>query len=134
MKTGSDWLRGCRITKISPLGAQVADLLGDLFSGLYHLDGAEKVDWANDHHIEVRVAYKEWASVDSNLLTKLVFLAHDRCLRVSISPRSAHAQTLLFHQRRRAGGTWERHPTIEQALALYREYHPVVPDEIEATT
>lgn len=124
MKTGSDWLRGCRIANISPLGAQVADLLGDLFVGLYHLEGAEKVDWANDHHIEVRVVYKEFATFDTNLLTKLVFLAHDRCLRVSVNPRSPQALTLLFHQRQRTGGIWERHPTIEQALAMYREYYP----------
>jgi hypothetical protein len=125
MKTGSDWLRGCRITSLSPLGEQVADLLGDLFVGLYHLDGAESVDWANDHHIEVRVRYKEWASFDTNLLTKLVFLAHDRCIRVSVSPRSHLALTLLFHQRQRDGGTWARHPTIEDALAMYREFYPI---------
>lgn len=125
MKTGSDWLRGCRITNLSPLGEHVADLLSDLFVGLYHLDGAEKVDWANDHHIEVRVVYKEFATFDTNLLTKLVFLAHDRCLRVSVNPRSPHALTLLFHQRRRAGGVFERHPTIEQALAMHREYYPI---------
>lgn len=125
MKTGSDWLRGCRITNLSPLGAQVADLLGDLFVGLYHLDGAEKVDWGNGHHIEIRIKYKEFASFDTNLLTKLVFLAHDRCLRVSINPRSAQALTLLFHQRQRNGSMSERHPTIEQALAMYREYHPI---------
>lgn len=122
--SGSAWLCQCHITNISPLGEQVADLLGDLFVGLYHLDGAKKVDWANDHHIEIRAAYKEWGSFDSNLLTKLVFLAHDRCLRVSINPRSAHALTLLFHQRQREGGTWERHPTIDQALAMHREYYP----------
>lgn len=124
MQSGSNWLRQCHITNISPLGEQVADLLGDLFVGLYHLDKAESVDWANDHHIEVRVAYKDWATFDSNLLTKLVFLAHDRCLRASISPRSAHAITLLFHQRQRDGGIWDRHPTIEQALTMYREFYP----------
>lgn len=122
---GSAWLRQCHIENLSPLGEQVADLLGDLFSGLYHLDGAEKVDWANGHHIEVRIAHKEWGSFDSNLLTKLVFLAHDRCLRVSMNPRSHYALTLLFHQRQRDGGVWERHPTIEQALTMHREYYPI---------
>ena len=130
---GSAWLRQCRITKLSPLGAQVADLLGDLFVGLYHLDGAEKVDWANEHHIEVRVTYKDWATFDSNLLTKLVFLAHDRCLRASISPRSAQALTLLFHQRQREGGVWDRHPTLEGAVAEYRKWYPAESEATHAT-
>lgn len=123
--TGSAWPRQCRITKISPLGEQVADLLGDLFVGLYHLDGAGKVDWANALYIEVRVSHKDWATFDSNLLTKLVFLAHDRCLRASINPRSPQALTLLFHQRQREGGVWERHPTLEQAVADHRKWYPV---------
>lgn len=127
---GATWLRQCRITNISPLGEQVAILLGDLFGGLHHLDGAERVDWSNTHHIQVRVANKEWGSFDSNLLTKLVFLAHDRCLRVSVNPRSVYALNLLFHQRKRDGGLWERHPTIDQALAMHREFYPIESEAI----
>lgn len=123
--SGAAWLRQCRITNLSPLGEQVADLLGDLFVGLYHLDGAEKVDWSNTHHIEVRVKYKEWATFDTNLLTKLVFLCHDRCLRCSIGARSAFAQTLLFHQRERTGGVDTRHPSLEDAVADYRRWYPL---------
>jgi hypothetical protein len=130
-QSGSAWLRQCRITELSPLGEQVADLLGDLFVGLYHLEGAASLDWANDHHIEVRVVHKDWASFDSNLLTKLIFLAHDRCLRVSLNPRSHHAMTLLFHQRKREGGVWERHPTIEQALEEHRKWYPIEQEALD---
>lgn len=130
--SGAAWLRQARVTDISPLGEQVANLLGDLFVGIYHLNGAAAMDWANTHHIEIRVAHKEWASVDSNLLTKLVFLAHDRCLRVSISPRGHHSLTLLFHSRQRDGGIWERHPTLEQAVAEHRRWYPVEVEEVPA--
>jgi hypothetical protein len=128
--SGAAWLRQCRITNLSPLGERVADLLGDLFVGLYHLEDAEKVDWSNDHHIEVRIRFKELATFDSNLLTKLVFLCHDRCIRVSVNPRSPQALTLLFHPREREGGTWARHPTLEQAVADHRQWYPL---ESEAT-
>lgn len=132
-RSGAAWLRQCRITNLSPLGERVADLLGDLFVGLYHLDGAESIDWSSDHHIEVRVAWKEWATFDSNLLTKLVFLAHDRCVRVSVNPRGHHSLTLLFHPREREGGIWARHPTLEQAVAEYRQWYTVEgPVESEA--
>ena len=124
-QNGAAWLRQARITDISPLGEQAANLLGDLFSGLYHLDTALKVDWSNAHHIEVRVSGKGLATFDSNLLTRLVFLAHDRCLRVEVEPRSNWSLTLVFHQRQREGCTWQRHPTIEQALAEHRQWYPI---------
>jgi hypothetical protein len=120
---GALWLRQCQVSAISPLGERVAELLDDLFGGIYHLEGAELVDWANDHHIEVRVAYKEWATFDSNLLTRLVFLAHDRCLRLSVSPRSHRALTLLFYPRQRGGRIDERHPTLEEAVAEHRAWY-----------
>src|SRR5262249_33958770 len=97
----------------------------DLFSGIYHLEGATLIDWSNNHHIEVRVAHKEWATFDSSLLTRLVFLCHDRCVRVSINPRGHHSLTLLFHPRQRDGGVWSRHPTLEQAIADHRQWYPL---------
>jgi len=124
-RTGADWLRQCRVTSISPLGETGADLLADLLAGLHHLDDATGVDWADTHHIEVRLAWKELASFDGNLLTRLVFLAHDRCVRVSVRPRSHHALTLMFHPRERTGGIWARHPTLEDAVAEHRQWYPV---------
>jgi hypothetical protein len=123
---GSDWLRQAgRITNISPLGEAVADLLGDLFYGIYHLDGAAGMDWSNNDYIEIRMMSGAWATFDPCDLTRLVFLAHDRCLRVDINPRSHRSLTLLFHQRKREGGVWARHPTLEEAVAEHRRWHSV---------
>ena len=44
---GAAWIRSALGRELSPLGAAVADLLGDVFAGIYHLDNADlrKVDW-----------------------------------------------------------------------------------------
>lgn len=129
---GSAWLRRGQITNLSPLGEAVADLLGDLLGGLYHLDGAASVDWSNPSYIEVRWP-SDLSTFDSNTLTRLVLLAHDRAIRVDISPRSNRYLTMLFHQRRHGAdlGIWERHPTAEDALAEHRRWYPA-PETKEA--
>jgi hypothetical protein len=124
---GADWLRQAVKTEISPLGAAVADLLGDVFSGIYHIrEEVAETDWRNPHCIEVRLkGRRNLATFDYDSLTTLVFLAHDRCIRVEISPRSHRSISLMFHQRQREGAGWQRHPTLEQAVATHRRYWPI---------
>ena len=122
---GAEWLRRNNVAKMSPLGEQVADLLGDLVCGIYHIDGVEKFDWANPHCIEVPWKHNDLATYDSNQLTRLVFFAHDRCLRVSVTPRSHQSLNLRFWRRERdAVSNFQRHPTVEQSLAEHRKYWP----------
>lgn len=121
---GVVWLRGNGITAISPLGERVAGLLDDLFSGIYHLPRATRVDWSDDQCIIVPIEMRELATYDGNSLTRLVFLAHDRCLRVSINPRSPQSLNLFFHRRWRDGAIYARHPTLAAAVAEHRQLYP----------
>ena len=121
---GADWLRTHARFTVSELGADVADLLGDLAGGIYHLSPEIlNVAWSNPTYIELRW-HGDLATFDNDRLTRLVLLAHDRALRVELLPRSRLYLTMRFHRRQREGKGWERHPTAEQALEQHRRYWP----------
>jgi hypothetical protein len=108
---------------MSSLGENVARLLNVLYQGIYHIDSeCKKVDWSNDHHIEI-VLRGCWATYDFDNLTRLVFLAHDYALRVQMEARANGYIRLMFHQRQREGHYAQRHPTIEFALYGWRANH-----------
>jgi len=111
----------------SDVGLRVAKLLEE-WDGLHHFkeDMMRKVDWANDHFIAVKLR-AGMATFDFNGLTRLVFLAHDHCIRIEIAPLNPQLLRVLFHPRHvREGSICERHPTLEQAVASYRACHPSV--------
>lgn len=123
---GAEWLAGgIGVKEVSPLGTRVADLLGDVFLGIYHLpyNALRRVNWNNKDWIEF-VLDRELATHDFNELTRLVVLAHDRLIRVSIAGCGPKYMRLMFHPRTgRNGPTYEIHPTIETAIAGIREHY-----------
>lgn len=75
----------------------------------------------------------ELASFDSDSLTRLVFLAHDRCVRVAINDCGLGMVRICIWQRARtADRFWARHPTLEQAVASWRERNPANPEDTTA--
>lgn len=119
------WLRQNKVAAISPLGEAVAALWHDALGQLYRLDGAERrVDWGNPYVIVIKWGFRDLSTFDGGILTRLVFLAHDRAIRVEVQPSSHRYVTLLFHQRGREGGQSHRHPTLEEAVAAHRARFP----------
>ena len=122
---GADWLIANRIAQeetISELGRKVADLLGDLNRGIYHLNpkSLRKVDWTNPDWIGVTVV-DGLATWDYNDLTHLVVLCHDRMLRCQIDGLGPGYLRLCFHRREsREGRVSQRHPTIMEAIETIR--------------
>lgn len=98
------------------------DFLGEVFHGIHHIPGDLK-PFGNGWKIS---AYSSrLSSYDFDSLTRLVLLAHDRCVRVEIVQGGPARVGIVIHQRRkRDGSMFERHPTIEQALAKWREEFP----------
>jgi hypothetical protein len=98
---GSEWVRAAmqrRGRTLSPLGAKVADLLGDLYQGIYHIQREalhERVRWEDEHHIEIVVSDQFLATFDFDGLTRLVVLCHDRCLRCELHGRGRHYVRLM---------------------------------------
>ena len=115
----------------SELGAITADLLDELFRGLYHIErDALRVDWTDTHHITL-TWYGSLATFDFDLMTRLVFLCHDYCVRGEVSAATPNRLRLMFHRRQREGAIYKRHPTLEQAVATWRERHSdLLTDEV----
>lgn len=125
---GADWLATALAqvrpkATISPFGRRVADLLGELFQGLYHWDGWGKVDWSNERWIRVSVGHVDWSTYDSSLLTHLVLLAHREAIRVQMAPCNFSHLELYFHPRSRedSSRTSAYHPTLAEAAARFEQ-------------
>jgi hypothetical protein len=88
--SGSKWLeRSCKV-KCSPLGRRVADILGYVWRGLYHLrDGSPKhlaaINWADEHVIEAHLYTCGVGTFDGSEMTELVILCHALCIRLEIN-------------------------------------------------
>lgn len=128
---GADWLRYYTDKKgitISPLGEAVANLLGDLFKGIYHIQDDVLRDlkiWQAVHYFSL-VLYRGSHSsgldtYDGDDLTKLVFLAHHYAIRVEVHPHTFSHLRLCFSQRQRGGRFYEHCPTNEQALGKFHK-------------
>lgn len=126
---GADWVESALRKPLSPFGRQVADLLGYLYAGIYHIEHAvQKVDWSNDRYIVLKIGTEaSLATWDFNYLTTLVLLCHRMAIRCEVSPCNPQKITLHFHKRQRTGGMAERHPTIEEAIQWF-EKHCDVPN------
>jgi hypothetical protein len=126
--SGSGWLIAAKGEKaVSELGKDVADLLGELFFGIYHIQPeVMRADFSNPTWIEVLV-HKSLATFDFNELTRLVFLAHHMAIRVDVSAARNGILRLMFHRRERDGGISKRHPTLDEAVCSFKN-HVSVPE------
>ena len=122
---GAAWLKANFQCEMSPLGVAVADLLGDVWEGIYHLNnsGLQKADWSNKDTVAVTLRV-ELATIDADLLTRLVVLCHDRMLRLNIQGVGPGYLRFRFHQReKRNGRMYERYPTLEDHTTEIRAYY-----------
>ena len=121
---GADWVElSMRVRNMSRLGRKVADILGVVYAGIYHIDqrALDKGDWSHQGYIEIKLR-DTLSTYDLDRLTALVIACHDAAVRVEIDGNSWHMLLLRFHERKRESDSmWERHPTIEQVVAGWRE-------------
>ena len=134
---GSEWMQNqlnCRF-KINPkkhskvilsdLGKDVADLLGDWQRGIYHLNYTElyKVQWENKLWMEITIYSPRMSTFDFDDLTRLVFLAHERAIRIELEPATHHYMKLIFHKRTHGpkDGDILHHPSLEEAVNLFKQ-------------
>jgi hypothetical protein len=108
--------------KLSQLGRDVADLLGELFYGIYHINDAAlwRVEWDNNNHIMFSLGWRNLSTVDFDDLTRLVFLAHHMAIRVSVEGSKSHYIRLVFSKRSRSGNGIQRHPTLDESVARFK--------------
>jgi hypothetical protein len=99
-------------------------MLCDLYCGAHHIPGKVK-EWG----IGIEVSdHATLSTFDFDKLTRAVFLAHDRAVRLEIGPSGPGRIRIILHRRKgREGSMYERHPTIETALAKWRERNKEAP-------
>jgi len=124
---GSEWVAANLKLTLSPFAVKVANILGEIYRGIYHLEtGAlKKAEWTHPYRVRVAVPDDSLATFDFDGMTQLVFLAHDQCVRVQLDQSGPRQIGLVFSEREREGGMSRRHPTLEDAVALHRERHPL---------
>lgn len=109
---------------IQPLThAEATDFFAALYRGAHHIPGrhygggenvrAHGGGWSVSH-------FGYLSSFDFDKLTRLVLLAHERCIRVEVDSGGPRRVRIAIWRRQREGGMSERHPTIEQAIATFR--------------
>lgn len=100
-------------------------MLADVCLGFHHIYGTPK---PHGNGIEISLPHG-WATFDFDRLTRLVFAAHDQCVRVEIRQSGPRMLRFILHKRHaRDGRMHRRHPTIEHALSQWREAFPAGPD------
>jgi hypothetical protein len=125
---GSDWYtKNYRKDDLPELTLDALDLLGEAFAGLYHIDRALRrlpmSELYDGYCFSITISLMTLCTYDNDLLTRLVFLAHDFGLRLTVHPvmdklYSDPEISLMFHRR-------ENHPSIEDALQSHRNRYPL---------
>lgn len=110
-------------TNISEFGKIVADIIGNVWSGLHHCNSTmlfhKRTDWTDDRFIEIVIG-SSLSTWDFNHLTQLVVLCHDNAVRLEINGANIGYLRLYFHRRTREGSISKRHPTIEESIQMIR--------------
>lgn len=104
---------------------QAIEFFGEIYCGKHHIPGkhCEPVPWGDGWCVNHT---GELSTFDFNKLTRLVFLAHDRCVRVSIqSSGPGMVRICIWQREKRTGSIFESHPAIETALEDWRKIHPL---------
>ena len=97
---------------------QAIDFFSEFYNGEHHIPGykpkQEGFGWSVKHN------RGDMATYDFNQLTRLVLMAHDKCIRVGIEAIRNGIIKITIWQRVREGSMYERHPTIDDAIKAFK--------------
>jgi hypothetical protein len=123
--SGAEWIEEARKywkgqdAPISDLGRDVADILGQVYGGIYHVrSGAlSKVDWSDDKYMVLTISDGPGlATHDGCELADLVLLCFMMNVRLDIMGASSHYIRLKFCRVGRWGYFRDSHPTLDTAI------------------
>lgn len=95
---------------------EATSFFAEFYRGEHHFPGEVKKfgeGWSMSH-------FGPLSTFDGDDLTRLVFLAHDWCIRVEVSQGGPNRLRIAIWARQRSGDLYNRHPTIDQALENWR--------------
>jgi hypothetical protein len=98
--------------KLAPFEERAEQLLSKVFGGMHHVYSARKepLYWSCEPSGDL-------STYDFDTLTRLVFAAHEFCIRVSIINGGPRALKIMLHPRDgTTGAIYTRHPTLIAAI------------------
>lgn len=130
--SGADWVEAGRKhwkdqdKPMSELGRKVADLLGQVYAGIYHISReASRVDWTDPERIEIVIHDgRGFSTYDGNELTNLVLLCHLMDVRLDIDAAAYRYIRLIFMPVTRRGFFRVGHPCLDEAIKTAQELVP----------
>ena len=103
-----------------PTIEEATEFFSEIYHGAHHIPSDIKPfgsGWSINHRGDI-------ATHDFDMLTRMVFLAHDMCYRLQVQQGAPGSVKIVVWKRSaRAGDISYRHPTLEQAVAKWREKH-----------
>ena len=117
-----------RPAKLSEFQAKVMDICGMVGGGIYNAPiNWDKVDWGSG--VGFSGMFIPWrdgrmATFDFYPLTLLVLLCHEARIRGEVRAKGNGYLELSFFPRSHDGAMHARHPSIDDAVASFREYLP----------
>lgn len=147
LHAGADWLEGDAELKGKPLHPEarwVLDMLGEFAGGLYNFHGSliwDSTKWGQPEPKQdgLKATAAQWtrrggyrvlmgchlSTWDNNLLTRLVFLAHDWGVRVEITPHTPRHFLVYLNVRPRTRlpgmSVWGWHPRLGETVRNWVE-------------
>lgn len=139
---GAAWLEKARTywkghkEPMSDLARDVADMLGQVYGGLYHMDDSSlmRAEWHNDHRISV-VVYDGGANLgtyDGSALATLVILCHLLNVKLLIEAASPRHVRLTFIRVGKWGYARESHPNLDDAIRRCQSHLSAILSERQA--
>ena len=102
---------------MTPDQVECFDMLCDVFYGEHHAPEVKSFG----RGIRGSVYCGQMATFDFDYLTRLVVMAHDRCIRVAVMQSGpGRVGVALWKRKGRYGSINERHPTMEDAIKRIR--------------
>ena len=99
---------------------EAEQFFAELYFGKHHIPKGGIKPWGEGWCVN---HYGDLSTFDFDGLTRLVFLAHDCCFRVSVMNSGPSMVKIAIWKRKREGSITTRHPTIETALKVWRDKH-----------
>lgn len=113
--------RQLKPAQLSPDQLECWKLVCDLVHGEHHAPD-RIAEWGKG--IKVSLGSSQFATFDFDYLSRLVFMAHDRCIRVELLPSGpGRIGVALWKRHTRDGAIHERHPTLRDAIGTYRRHY-----------
>lgn len=97
---------------------EATNFFSEYYGGEHHIPGKIK---NNGFGFSVNDDRGGLATYDFNQLTRLVFMAHDKCIRVEVSPSSPRHLKIAIWKRERTGSMSERHPDLQTVIEQFEK-------------